>query len=488
MSGSDSPVDGLFASERFGAVMVELEGLAQRFAAAGHRLFLVGGTVRDLVATTADPDAAHLDASDPDDFDLDATTSAHPEEIKRLLQGWADAIWTQGERFGTIGAMKRVAGSEVAGSEVAGRVFEITTHRSEAYQGGSRKPDVAFSDDIGADLSRRDFTVNAMAIDVTSPAPALVDPFHGADDLANRVLRTPLTPAESFSDDPLRMLRAARFITRYDLVPVPELVDAVRTMGDRLAIVSAERIRDELDKLLGAPSPLAGLQFVTDTGLARHAVPQFGALADRTVEASVHPDALSHAIALASSVPVGDHTVGHARRLTRWAALLGSLGAESARHSMRRLRDSIAHIDAIGTLVAVHERLVTHAGEAPASGPSWTDGEVRRMVRDAGSLLGEALVMARATATLLRTETSVRLTVGLDAFEVRIGVLAATEDLGDLQPELDGVSVMAVLGLAPGREVGAALGFLADLRLDAGVLGTAEATRRLQQWWADRSR
>ncbi len=488
MNDSDSPVDGLFTSERFGAVMVELEGLAQRFAAAGHRLFLVGGTVRDLVATTA-----HLD-----DFDLDATTSAHPEEIKRLLQGWADAIWTQGERFGTIGAMKRVAGSEVSGSEVAGsevagsevvgRVFEITTHRSEAYQGGSRKPDVAFSDDIGADLSRRDFTVNAMAIDVTSPAPALVDPFHGADDLANRVLRTPLTPAESFGDDPLRMLRAARFITRYDLVPVPELVDAVRSMGDRLAIVSAERIRDELDKLLGAPSPLAGLRFVTDTGLARHAVPHVGALADRTLEASVHPDALSHAIALASSVPVGDHTIRHVRRLTRWAALLSSLGAESARHSMRRLRDSVAHIEAIGTLVAIHERLVTHAGEASASGPSWTDGEVRRVVRDAGSLLGEALVMARATATLLRTEASVRLTVGLDAFEDRIGVLASAEDLGDLQPELDGASVMAVLGLAPGRDVGTALGFLTDLRLNAGVLGTAEATRRLQQWWADRSR
>ena len=283
------------------------------------------------------------------------------------------------------------------------------------------------------------------------------------------------------------MLRAARFITRYDLVPVPELVDAVRTMGDRLAIVSAERIRDELDKLLGAPSPLAGLQFVTDTGLARHAVPQFGALADRTLEASAHPDALSHAIALASSVPVGDHTIRHAPRLTRWAALLSSLGAESARHSMRRLRDSITHIEAIGTLVSIHERLVTHADEA-ASDPSWTDGEVRRMVRDAGPLLGEALVMARATATLLRTEASGRLTVGLDAFEDRIRVLAMAEDLGDLQPELDGASVMAVLGLAPGRDVGAALGFLTDLRLDAGVLGTADATRRLQQWWADRSR
>ncbi len=487
MNPPEPSVEGLFASARFAAVMREVEPLAERFQAAGHRLFLVGGMVRDLVAA-----AERLDSTDgtdgtgsldgTDDFDLDATTTARPAEIKQLLHGWADAIWTQGERFGTIGAMKRVTRSgRAAGTEQADvieRVFEITTHRAEAYQGDSRKPAVAFSDDIEADLSRRDFTVNAMAIDVTAPVPVLVDPFDGAVDLAARVLRTPLTPAESFSDDPLRMLRAARFITRYDLVPVPDLGDAVRAMAERLSIVSAERIRDELDKLLAAPAPAAGLQFVAESGLARHALPDVAALADRTIDTSVHPNGLAHAIALVAAVPAD----GDDRRLTRWAALFTCLGPDVARGRMRQLRASLAHIDAVGTLVEIHGRFVARPG-----GDVWTDGEVRLLVRDAAVLLDEALVLARTTAAHLQPDASRRVLAGVKAFEQRMAFLAAHEDLGDLGPELDGAAVMALLGLEPGPQVGTALRFLTDLRLEAGPIGIDEATRRLRQWWTSRA-
>jgi len=229
--------------DRFAPVLEELSEIGGMFRAAGHRLYLVGGTVRDLLGGRADTN-----------LDFDATTDARPEQIKRLLSGWADALWTQGERFGTIGARK------------GDRVYEITTHRAEAYHADTRKPDVEFSDDIEADLSRRDFTINAMALEVTSDSPTLVDPFGGAADLLTRTLRTPLDPEISFSDDPLRMMRAARFIARLGMEPVPELVDAVKNMKDRLSIVSSERIRDELDKLIVVDSPTAGLWFLVETG------------------------------------------------------------------------------------------------------------------------------------------------------------------------------------------------------------------------------
>ena len=449
----------------------ELAPLAERFGAAGHRLFLVGGSVRDLVTTVVRPDAPP-----PGDVDLDATTTARPKEIKQLLQGWADAIWTQGERFGTIGAMKRV---DVDGVLVE-RVFEITTHRAEAYRDDSRKPEVAFSDDIGADLSRRDFTVNAMAIEVTSPSPVLVDPFGGAADLAARVLRTPLTPAESFSDDPLRMLRAARFITRYDLVPVPELLEAVGSMAERLSIVSAERIRDELDKLLGAVAPLAGLRFVFATGLGRQAVPEVAALAGETVDRSRHGDALTHTLAVVASLPAGPDD-----RHLRWSALFTALGPAAARARMRSLRSSLAAIEAIGTLVATKDRLT--AGPSAAGVGGWSDGELRRSVRDAGPWFDQAVQLARADAAQLVDTAGAEAMAGIDGAVARIASLAAHEDLGSLLPELDGATVMAVLGLEPGRAVGRAMQFLTELRLDAGPVGPDEATRRLIEWWSDHS-
>ena len=266
--------------ERLTPVLRELEPLAERFLAAGHRLYLVGGTVRDLFV-----------AADRADFDLDLTTDARPPEIKRCLEGWADAIWNQGEKFGTIGAQRI---DPATGRE---RIYEITTFRAEAYTDDSRKPHVVFADDIEADLSRRDFTINAMALELTADGdlPALIDPFGGVADLGTRTLRTPLGPDVSFSDDPLRMLRAARFIAGYQLEPTDDLVQAVRDMAPRLEIVSAERIRDELDKLMTVDHPAGGLWFLVDTGLADQFLPELPAM---RLETRPDPPPQGRAVAL----------------------------------------------------------------------------------------------------------------------------------------------------------------------------------------------
>jgi len=236
--------------QRFAPVLSEIALLVPVFRDAGFKLFLVGGTVRDLM----------LDRN-VEGLDFDLTTDAHPDETKALLAGWSDALWTQGEKFGTIGAKK------------GNRVYEITTHRAEAYSPDSRKPDVQFSKDITQDLSRRDFTINSMALDVTQESPELIDPFNGLSDLMAKVLRTPLSPEVSFSDDPLRMMRAARFISGLGVIPVPELIAAVKSMNDRITIVSAERIRDELDRLIVTARPSFGLWFLVDNGLSQHFLP-----------------------------------------------------------------------------------------------------------------------------------------------------------------------------------------------------------------------
>jgi poly(A) polymerase len=252
--------------ERFGPVLAELDEIGRIFRSEGHRLYLVGGTVRDLLSGT-DTSAG--------EFDFDATTDARPDAVKRMIAGWADAVWTQGERFGTIGARR------------GERTYEITTHRAEAYHPDTRKPDVEFADAIETDLSRRDFTVNAMALEVTSDSPVLVDPFDGAADLMTRTLRTPLDPDISFGDDPLRMMRAARFIARFHMTPVPELGAAVRAMRDRLSIVSMERIRDELDKLIMVDSPSAGLWFLVETVSPTSSCPSCRRCVSRTIRSIV---------------------------------------------------------------------------------------------------------------------------------------------------------------------------------------------------------
>ena len=474
--------------ERLTPVLRELEPLAARFRVAGHRVYLVGGTVRDLFV-----------AHERDDFDLDLTTDARPDEIKRCLDGWADAIWSQGERFGTIGAIRKTDGRE--------RVYEITTFRAEAYTDDSRKPHVVFADEIEADLSRRDFTVNAMALELTDDAmPTLVDPFDGASDLASRTLRTPLGPDVSFSDDPLRMLRAARFIAGYQLEPTAGLVEGVGAMASRLEIVSAERIRDELDKLMVVDHPAAGLWFLVDTGLADHFLPELPAMRLEHDPIHRHKDVLTHTIAVVENVrPPREHDDDAAPfdfRLTRLAALFhdvgkprtrgylegkgttyhhhDAVGARMTRKRMSALRYSNDDIAAVTELVALHLRFHTYS-------MGWSDSAVRRYVRDAGDLLRELNVLTRCDCTTRNAKKAARLSKRMDELEARIVELEAAEELAALRPELDGNAVMEHLGLQPGRDVGDAMRFLMEIRLDEGLLGDAAVRARLDEWWAERS-
>jgi poly(A) polymerase len=441
--------------------------LAARFADAGHRLYVVGGSVRDVFCG----DEPSLRA------DIDLTTDAVPDETEKIVGGWADAVWLQGKRWGTIGALKD------------GRTIEITTHRAEAYRPDSRKPDVVFGDSIEVDLSRRDFTVNAMALQLGSSLE-IIDPYGGLADLAAGRLRTPLDPEVSFSDDPLRMLRAARFIAGLGLEPDEALVGAVRSMHDRLAIVSAERIRDELGKLLVVDRPSPGLWFVVDTGLAGEFLPELPALALEQDPIHRHKDVLAHTLA------VVDKT--RPDRLLRLAALLHDIGkprtrdfgptgvtfhhhevvgARMARDRMTALRFSKEDIDTVTRLVELHLRFHTYA-------LGWTDRAVRRYVRDAGPLLDDLNELTRCDCTTRNAAKARALGQRMDELETRIEELRAEEELDAIRPELDGRQVMEHLRLKPGPDVGRALAFLLELRLEEGPLGEDEVRRRLDDWWA----
>jgi poly(A) polymerase len=480
--------------ERFTAVLDELASLADRFIEAGHQLYLVGGAVRDL-----------LIGANTEELDFDLATDARPSEVKALLDGWAQAMWEQGERFGTIGARRRT----VDGSE---RTYEITTFRAESYLDDSRKPQVTFSDRIEDDLSRRDFTINAIALRVTGEAtsggdhPVLVDPFGGATDLARRVLRTPLAPQLSFGDDPLRMLRAARFVARFGLEPDADLVEAVRASAARLEIVSAERIRDELDKLIVVDRPAAGLWFCIDTGLAEHFLPELPALRLEHDPIHRHKDVLSHTIAVVENVrpPTldDDGTPAYDFRITRLAALFhdigkpstrgyqpgkgttfhhhDAVGARMTRKRMEALRYPAADVAAVSDLVALHLRFHTYK-------MGWTDSAVRRYVRDAGDHLAELNVLTRCDCTTRDARKAAALAKRMDDLESRIAELAAAEELAALRPELDGNDVMELLGVEPGPIVGEALAFLMEIRLDEGLIGRDAAAERLRRWHISRT-
>ena len=459
--------------ERLQPVLDEVRPLAERFEAAGHHLYLVGGIVRDLLL-----------GRDVDRPDIDLTTDARPDQTKAIIAGWADAVWTQGERFGTIGCRH------------GDRLIEITTHRAEAYVPDSRKPDVVFADAVEADLARRDFTVNAMALSV--PEPRLIDPFDGAADLAAGRLRTPLSPEESFSDDPLRMLRAARFLAGYGLTPDADLVVAVRSMRDRLDIVSAERIRDELDKLLVVDDPSDGLWFLVDTGLADGFLPELPAMRLEQDPIHRHKDVLTHTVAVIrkARLPVVD---GHPNRITRLAALFHDVGkpktrsigdqgvsfhhhevvgARMTRDRMRALKYSNDDVEAVSRLVYLHLRFHTY-------GMGWTDAAVRRFVRDAGPLLEELISLTRSDCTTRNRRKADELGRRMDELEERIATLREQEALDALRPDLDGRQVMDHLQIPPGRQVGEALDMLLEARLDEGPLGEEEAYRRLDVWWAE---
>lgn len=453
----------------------ETAPLARRFAEAGFSLYLVGGSVRDVV----------LGADSGQAIDLDCTTDARPEQIEDLLEGWADARWSQGKAWGTIGAVR------------AGRRYEITTHRAEAYRADSRKPEVVFGDDVEVDLGRRDFTVNAMALRLTpvpgrlaDGEPELIDPFGGLADLAARRLRTPLDPEESFSDDPLRMLRAARFVAGLDLVPDPDLVAAVKAMHERLAIVSVERIRDELDKLLVVPRPSPGLAFLVETGVAGEFLPELPGLALEQDPIHRHKDVLAHTLAVVDKTSPD--------RLLRLAALLHDIGkprtrafgphgvtfhhhevvgARMARDRLRALRYSAEDVEVVSRLVELHLRFHTYR-------LGWTDKAVRRYVRDAGPLLDRLNELTRCDCTTRNAAKARALARRMDELEARIAELRSREELDALRPDLDGRQIMAHLGIDPGPEVGRALKYLLELRIDEGPLGEDEAYRRLDDWWA----
>ncbi len=452
--------------ERFRPYVSATEELARRFAGAGKTLYLVGGSVRDaLFPGAAEPGA-----------DVDLTTDARPEEIQPLLQGWADDVWTQGARFGTIGARKGT------------QVYEITTHRAEVYVPESRKPEVTFGDDIAVDLSRRDFTMNALALRL--PDMELIDPFDGLGDLAAGRLRTPLDPEISFGDDPLRMLRAARIAARISLEPDPALAAAVERMHGRLSIVSAERIRDELDKMVMVDVPSAALWFVVRTGLAEDFLPELPGLALEQDPIHRHKDVLAHTLAVVDKTSKNRllrlaalfHDVGKPRTRTITDGGVSFhhhevVGARLTRARMEALRYPTADVDTVVRLVELHLRFHTYR-------LGWTDKAVRRYVRDAGPHLDMLNELTRCDCTTRNAAKARALAKRMDELEARIAELRQQEELDALRPDLDGMQVMELLGVGPGRTVGQALAFLMELRLDEGPLGEEAAAARLQEWWA----
>lgn len=453
-------------SDRLQPLAEETAPLSALFEKAGYKLYLVGGVVRDAVLNRL-----------KDDGDLDFTTDALPDEVENLVKGWADALWLQGKRFGTIGLKK------------GDRLYEITTHRGEAYDPDSRKPTVEFSSDIAVDLSRRDFTVNAMALRL--PDMELVDPYNGLGDLASLKLRTPLSPQQSFSDDPLRMLRAARFISGYRLEPDPGLLAAVEELRDRLRIVSAERVRDELDKLIVLDSPSAGLWFLVNTGLADEFFPELTGLALEQDPIHRHKDVLAHTIAVVEKAS--------SERILRLACLFHDIGkpktraitsngvsfhhhevvgARMTRDRMRALKYSNDDIADVSQLVFLHLRFHTYS-------MGWTDSAIRRYVRDAGPLLQRLNELTRCDCTTRNKAKAEQLSRRMDDLEQKIEELREREELDAMRPDLDGVQIMQHLQLKPGPQVGKAVAFLLQLRLDEGPLGEEEAYKRLDAWWGE---
>lgn len=439
--------------------------LGERFRAAGHELALVGGVVRDLLLGRVRPDA-----------ELDLATDAPPRETTRILRGWADRLYLVGVRFGTVGARR---------GDVR---FEITTYREEIYRSEDRKPVVTFAKDLETDLSRRDFTINAMAIRL--PERVFVDPFGGVRHLAARRLDTPLEPQVAFSDDPLRMLRAARFAAQLDVDPAARVLAAIREMRERLRIVSAERISDELSKLLVAPHPAKGLRIVVVTGLAEEFLPELPALALEQDPVHRHKDVLKHTLAvvercepdLVLRLAALLHDIGKpaTREITPEGVRFYHhevVGARMARERLRALRYPNEVVEDVTQLVEMHLRFHGY--------PSWSDSAVRRYVRDAGHLLDRLNQLTRADCTTQNPRRARELAALQDDLEERIARLAEEENLGSMRPPLDGNQVMAHLGIPPGPDVGRALEYLMQVRLDRGPLEEEEAYRLLDAWAAE---
>nr|WP_081236190.1 CCA tRNA nucleotidyltransferase [Streptomyces viridosporus] len=457
------------------------DDLARRFQEAGFSLALVGGSVRDALLGRLGND-------------LDFTTDARPQDVLKIVRPWADAVWEVGIAFGTVGAQKEARVGD------ADRSFqiEVTTYRSEAYDRTSRKPEVSYGDSIEEDLARRDFTVNAMA--VALPEKRFVDPYGGLDDLATRVLRTPGTPEESFSDDPLRMLRAARFAAQLDFEVAPEVVAAMKEMAGRLEIVSAERVRDELNKLILSSHPRKGLTLLTETGLAEYVLPELPALRLERDEHHRHKDVYDHTlIVLEQAMALEDEGPDLTLRL---AALLHDIGKPRTRRFEKDGRVSFHHHEVVGAkmtkkrmtalkysneLVKDVSRLVElHLRFHGYGTGEWTDSAVRRYVRDAGPLLDRLHKLTRSDCTTRNRRKAAALSRAYDGLEERIAQLQEQEELDAIRPDLDGNQIMEILGIKPGPAVGQAYQHMLELRLENGPMEHDAAVKALKEWWAER--
>jgi poly(A) polymerase len=449
--------------------------LAQSFAAQGFRLALVGGPVRDALLGRLGND-------------LDFTTDARPEVTKKILQAWAENVWDTGIEFGTV-AGKR-----------GDTTVEVTTYRTESYDPESRKPEVEYGDSIEGDLSRRDFTVNSMALELTTKTPEFIDPFNGLEDLAKRVLCTPSKAENSFSDDPLRMMRAARFASQLGFEIAPDVLQAIKDMAGRISIISAERVRDEFTKMLMSKNPRTGITILVETGLAEIVLPEIPKLRLEIDEHHHHKDVYEHSITVLEQAISHEDRLGGPNLIIRLAALLHDIGKPKTRNlipgggvsfhhheivgarltksRLKALRFDGDTIEQVETLVALHLRFHGYGdGE-------WTDSAVRRYVRDAGDLLVHLHVLTRADCTTRNAKKAERLAKTYDALEARIAKLMEEEELSKIRPDLDGAQVMKLLGIKPSAAVGKALDYLLELRLENGPLGEERATEELLNWWS----
>ncbi|UXA07258.1 CCA tRNA nucleotidyltransferase [Mycobacterium sp. SMC-2] len=453
-----------------------LRELGSAFGAAGHELYLVGGSVRDAVLGRLSPD-------------LDFTTDAYPEQVQQILRRWADNMWDTGIDFGTVGVGKD------------GHRLEITTFRADAYDQVSRKPEVQFGRRLDDDLVRRDFTANAMAVRITPDGPGeFLDPLGGLVSLRERVLDTPAAPSVSFGDDPLRMLRAARFVSQLGFAVAPRVRDAIETMAPELGRISAERVAAELDKLLLGDDPVSGIDLLVQTGMGEVVLPEVGGMQMAIDEHHQHKDVYQHSLTvLRQAIALEDDGPD---LVLRWAALLHDIGkpatrrheanggvsfhhhevvgAKMARKRLRALQYSKQMVGDVSQLVYLHLRFHGY-GEG-----KWTDSAVRRYVTDAGPLLPRLHKLVRADCTTRNKRRAARLQASYDRLEARIAELAAQEDLARVRPDLDGNQIMQLLGIPAGPQVGEAWRFLKELRLERGPLTTDEATAELLDWWRSR--
>ncbi len=453
-----------------------LRELGSAFDAAGHQIYLVGGSVRDAVLGRLSPD-------------LDFATDARPEQIQQIVRSWADAVWDTGIEFGTVGVGK------------GGHRLEITTFRADAYDQVSRHPEVRFGDSLDDDLVRRDFTVNAMAVRVTPTGPGeFLDPLGGLAALRGRLLDTPAAPGVSFGDDPLRMLRAARFVSQLGFTVAPRVREAIEEMAPQLGRISVERVAAELDKMLLGADPVAGIDLLVQTGMGEVVLPEVGGMQMAIDEHHQHKDVYQHSLTvLRQAIALEDDGPD---LVLRWSALLHDIGkpatrrhepnggvsfhhhevvgAKMVRKRLRALKYSKQMVNDISQLVFLHLRFHGY-GEG-----KWTDSAVRRYVTDAGPLLPRLHKLVRADCTTRNKRRAARLQASYDELEKRITELAAREDLARVRPDLDGNQIMELLGIPAGPQVGEAWRFLKELRLERGPLSAEEATEELLAWWRSR--